>query len=47
LCISPEGVPLLIEGAQGTLTAVSYRPAASDAAFDLPARPQAASTTAR
>jgi hypothetical protein len=47
LCISAEGVPLLIEGAQGTLTAVSYRPGAADAAFDLPARPQRTSTTAR
>jgi hypothetical protein len=38
LCISPEGVPLLIEGAQSTVTATSYRPEADDRSFELPAK---------
>lgn len=39
LCISPEGVPLVIEGAQSTITATSYRPSADPSAFRLPAKP--------
>ena len=39
LCISPEGVPLVIEGAQSTITATSYRASADPAAFQLPAKP--------
>jgi hypothetical protein len=39
LCVSPEGVPLLIEGARSTLTATSYRTAAAASAFRLPAKP--------
>jgi hypothetical protein len=47
LCISTEGVPLLIESAQGAVTALSYRTNAADAAFDLPARPDTTTTTTR
>lgn len=39
LCISREGVPLVIEGATSTITATSYRASAADAAFRLPAKP--------
>ena len=45
LCISPEGVPLLIEGSQGNLTAVSYRTRAPRDAFRLPARPDGSGPT--
>lgn len=39
LCISREGVPLVIEGATSAITATSYRASADDAAFRLPAKP--------
>lgn len=39
LCVAPEGVPLLIEGGQTTITATSYRPHADPDAFELPAKP--------
>jgi hypothetical protein len=39
LCISPEGVPLAIEGAASAITATSYRATADDSAFRLPAKP--------
>ena len=39
LCISREGVPLVIEGATSTITATSYRASADAAAFRLPAKP--------
>jgi hypothetical protein len=39
LCISPEGVPLAIEGAASSITATSYRASANDSAFRLPAKP--------
>jgi hypothetical protein len=39
LCISREGVPLVIEGASSTITATSYRASADASAFRLPAKP--------
>lgn len=38
LCISPEGVPLVIEGGQTAITATSYTPSAKASAFVLPAK---------
>ncbi|MEY2478987.1 MAG: hypothetical protein QOG87_4302 [Actinomycetota bacterium] len=38
LCISPEGVPLVIEGAASAITATSYRARADASAFRLPAK---------
>ena len=38
LCISPEGVPLVIEGAASAITATSYRASADASAFRLPAK---------
>ena len=39
LCISREGVPLVIEGATSAITATSYRASADASAFRLPAKP--------
>jgi hypothetical protein len=38
LCISPEGVPLVIEGAASAITATSYRASVDVSAFRLPAK---------
>jgi hypothetical protein len=37
LCVSRQGVPLVIEGATSTITATSYRTSADASAFRLPA----------
>jgi hypothetical protein len=39
LCISREGVPLVIEGATSTITATRYRTSVDASAFRLPAKP--------
>ncbi|MDQ1373183.1 MAG: hypothetical protein QOJ09_521 [Actinomycetota bacterium] len=38
LCISPVGVPLVIQGGQTTITATAYKPSADASAFKLPAK---------
>ena len=38
LCVASDGVPLLIQGGQTTVTAVRYRPSADPSAFRLPAK---------
>jgi hypothetical protein len=45
LCISPEGVPLLVEASSGTLTATRYRTSADSSSFRLPAAPDPAPVT--
>jgi hypothetical protein len=40
LCVSPEGVPLLIDGGTTKITAVRYETRADDSAFRLPAKPK-------
>jgi|GEM_PF-1982986 len=44
LCLSPEGVALLVDSPSGSLTAVSYRASVDANAFDLPAQPVTASS---
>jgi hypothetical protein len=38
LCISPDGVPLVIQGGKTTITATTYMPKVTDAAFRLPVK---------
>jgi hypothetical protein len=41
LCVSPDGVPLLIDAGPTQITATAYKASASDAAFRLPAKAKA------
>jgi hypothetical protein len=45
LCLSAEGVPLLIETPTGSLTAVEYATSVADDTFDLPASPTTTPST--